>query len=463
MRKALLLAGGLLAALLTGTPPAKADLQNQMNMMFNGLSNVTPPTVFETQRRGGIAGGSVNLRNRIMNEQLVSVVPPSFQAGCGGIDMFMGSFSFISADQFVHLLRAVAANASGYAFNMALGAICPSCQQTMETLQKKIQALNQLGANSCQLAKGLVTDLRSAVEEGKVKEGGLIAQTTGAAQGVFNAFFDNTKSPQEKAKEGNPDEFRRKLAGNLMWRALVQSGTAGWFPGGNDSLNEVIMNITGTVIVQDELAAAPDGKGKTFKTVEFPGSRVTIRDLVKGGTIKIYHCDTKSEDGCLNPTGPTPVTITGFESMVREALIGGANSKGVLYKVNRQDGGAPTEQENRILGLSPLGGALIRLNALSPGSSETVANSVAPHIAAHLAISIIDELLRSAEAASVVVNHPDMKSQTDRIRTARTNMMAEYSQFQAEIGSEAEQFRSYQAVLQVLPKNFYASTLRPGR
>jgi conjugative transfer pilus assembly protein TraH len=44
-----------------------------------------------------------------MNESLWHFVPPSFDAGCGGIDLFAGSFSFISAEQFQNLLRAIAA------------------------------------------------------------------------------------------------------------------------------------------------------------------------------------------------------------------------------------------------------------------------------------------------------------------------------------------------------------------
>ena len=84
-----------------------------MNQLFGSMTNTTAPGVFESQRRGVISGGSVVVRNRIMNENLVSMVPPSFQAGCGGIDMFAGSLSFVNADQFVQLLRSVAANAKG--------------------------------------------------------------------------------------------------------------------------------------------------------------------------------------------------------------------------------------------------------------------------------------------------------------------------------------------------------------
>ncbi len=55
------------------------------------------------------------------------LVPPSFSAGCGGIDLFGGSFSFINMNQFVDLMRAVASNAAGYAFQLAINAMCPDC------------------------------------------------------------------------------------------------------------------------------------------------------------------------------------------------------------------------------------------------------------------------------------------------------------------------------------------------
>jgi hypothetical protein len=58
----------------------------------------------------------------------------------------------------------VPANAAGYAFEVALGAMCKECLETKETLQKQIQALNQGFANSCQLAKGPVNDVADAFD-----------------------------------------------------------------------------------------------------------------------------------------------------------------------------------------------------------------------------------------------------------------------------------------------------------
>jgi hypothetical protein len=176
-----------------GPPPGRSASASRWTSLFNTLLNHTAPTAHLGQRRGVVTGGSLNARNRIMNESLWHFVPPSFSAGCGGIDLFAGSFSFISAEQFQNLLRAIAANAAGYAFEVALGAMCKECLETMETLQKKIQALNQGFANSCQLAKGLVNDVADAFDVkhkdntslwGMVKGLGDVFETRSATTGV---------------------------------------------------------------------------------------------------------------------------------------------------------------------------------------------------------------------------------------------------------------------------------------
>ena len=107
----------LAAAVLLGSSASQAGpLQAQMDQVFNSMTNVTAPGVYETQRRGVLTAGSVYVRNKIVDTQIAAFAPPSWKAGCGGIDFFAGSFSFINADQFVQLLRSVASNAVGYAF-----------------------------------------------------------------------------------------------------------------------------------------------------------------------------------------------------------------------------------------------------------------------------------------------------------------------------------------------------------
>lgn len=122
MRALPLLGKAALAAALTMAEPlcAEAGIGEEMNRMFGDMTNVSEPGVYETQRRGVIAGGSVRNRSKIMTENPVSLTLPSVRAGCGGIDLFGGSLSFINGDQFIELLRSIASNAKGYAFQIAL-------------------------------------------------------------------------------------------------------------------------------------------------------------------------------------------------------------------------------------------------------------------------------------------------------------------------------------------------------
>ncbi|MCB8829612.1 conjugal transfer protein TraH, partial [Escherichia coli] len=85
--------GGLVAT------PAMADVQGEMNSYFNksgAAANVTGPTAFQGQSAGYYSGGSLWSRFPQKSINPVSVALPSARGGCGGIDLFAGSFSFIN-------------------------------------------------------------------------------------------------------------------------------------------------------------------------------------------------------------------------------------------------------------------------------------------------------------------------------------------------------------------------------
>ena len=101
---------------------ANATMQEKMNKLFGDMSNTTSPGQFNTQRRGVLSGGSMMVRSPVVDTTLINISLPHASGGCGGMDMFAGSVSFINADQFIALLRAIAANAKGYAFQIAMNA-----------------------------------------------------------------------------------------------------------------------------------------------------------------------------------------------------------------------------------------------------------------------------------------------------------------------------------------------------
>lgn len=113
----------LAACLALSATPASADVNSELNRFWNDLgatSTFTGPTTFQGQAAGYYTGGSLRVRSGTRTAQLGSIQLPSVEAGCGGIDIFSGSLSLISKNELVQLSKAIAANAVGYAFDLAL-------------------------------------------------------------------------------------------------------------------------------------------------------------------------------------------------------------------------------------------------------------------------------------------------------------------------------------------------------
>ena len=118
-----------------------------------------------------ISGGAFHARTRINETNLTGFVPPEFSAGCGGIDLYGGSFSFINSEQFNKLIRDIAGNASGYLLGLALSAMNEKAYQHIEALQEKIMHLNSLFSNSCQMGQGRSEQYADACGYEEVSDG----------------------------------------------------------------------------------------------------------------------------------------------------------------------------------------------------------------------------------------------------------------------------------------------------
>lgn len=102
---------------------AAADVNGDMNNFFDKLgfaSNTSQPQVWQGQAAGYASGGSLYARTQVKTIQLISMTLPDINAGCGGIDAYLGSFSFINSDQLQRFAKQIMSNASGYFFDLAL-------------------------------------------------------------------------------------------------------------------------------------------------------------------------------------------------------------------------------------------------------------------------------------------------------------------------------------------------------
>ena len=66
----------------------------------------------------------------------------------------------------MQLSRAIAANAVGYAFDLALETLSPVIAETMKDLRARLQELNLNNINSCETAQGLIDSAVGRVRRG---------------------------------------------------------------------------------------------------------------------------------------------------------------------------------------------------------------------------------------------------------------------------------------------------------
>ena len=83
----------------------------------------TSPGYFEGQKRGYFTGGSFSARWQQSNDYLFTAMPPKIKAGCGGIDVFLGGFSYLNFEYLVTKLQRIMQAAPAAAFDIALNVL----------------------------------------------------------------------------------------------------------------------------------------------------------------------------------------------------------------------------------------------------------------------------------------------------------------------------------------------------
>tara|TARA_E500000318_G_scaffold97952_1_gene98959 strand:+ start:406 stop:1788 length:1383 start_codon:yes stop_codon:yes gene_type:complete len=428
---------------------AKADMGNVMQDAFDSMTYTSTPQIIESQRRGGFSAGRLTIKNKLMNESLINVRPPSFGAGCGGLDMYGGSFSFINGEQFVQLLRSVAANAKGYAFKLAISAMCETCDNIMETIQKKIQQLNQMTANSCQLAQGIVNDTVGAALGHKENDESLIGTMEGFGDSFESFFNDTSSTPNQNAKSVAPEVVKKTITGNLTWRYLKQHNVANWFTEGDDQFLRAIMSLVGTVVVAPE---AENDSGEMSNPIESTlGSSITFSDLIDGGQVTLYRCvDGDDPDECLEMAQDDNVTLTGFKERFEDILIGSTASWGIIPKL--ANGVQLSDEEMSFLGATSFGGMLYELAPFGETGVRMLVDDAIERLAFDMAYVTVRDMMRAALSAIQQSDHAYANKLNSILIQAADRIDAEVATRSASITPASEIINRYRVLLQVLPR-----------
>ncbi len=341
MRKLLLILT-LISYVIFGSCPALADVNSSMGSFFsNSMSstNGTGPRAYQGQSAGFYTLGDYSYRTPIENVNVVSASLPSVKAGCGGIDIFGGNFSMINAAQLVTLFKAVAQNAVGLLFQMAVKTLSELLGNEIEEMFQIIQKANLGAQNSCELAQmgintavGLLpqSTLKNCIEIG-MANGKYVDEADARAACGFGGEAEST------VDNANPTQAAQQpLNRNLAWEALQKNALFQ-----NDhQLAEMMMTLIGTISVWDD--------NGTPQEIVVPGHGADdsmITALLDGSAaVKVHQCQ---DTACLNfvPNGDT-ISVTGFKTTIDTMVTD------MVTKIQTKQ--ALTSQEIALLGMSTI-------------------------------------------------------------------------------------------------------------
>lgn len=325
-----------------------SSFNDAMESKFNSLSNTTSAQSYMGARRGVFTGGQAFIGNDVKRVDVVSAAAPSYSAGCGGIDIFGGSFSFINADEMIETFQAIGSNAIGYGVKLALNNMCTSCEQVMTSLEKTAQSINKLNIDSCQAAEGIVN---ASVDFASGAQSEVISAAKSSAMGIYDDFSSawsssNTDgdSASTKLKNADPVLYAEEVTGNITWRSMIRGGVKDQYLNGDEDLLKIFQTMVGTVVITDKEGGEESGGDSNPSIEKRAGHAITLEQLIVGSEseagesdakpFKVYECnDGEGEDECIDISSAPTKEVTGvigFQKRLSNALIGENGNGGVV-------------------------------------------------------------------------------------------------------------------------------------
>ncbi|RIY33765.1 conjugal transfer protein TraH [Psittacicella gerlachiana] len=386
----------LLFAYLISLPTLANSVSDSLNRNLNVQNHTTSAARIRALDRNVYYGGSFTLRNQLLAIQLLNFDAPYLNAGCGGIDLYGGSFSFISKEQFNQLMKAVASNAVGYSFSLALTHVCPTCSQVVEALQRKVQMLNQHLGNSCALAQGIVNDSLAAITGATNNKLSLMANLKGFGD-AFTSFFTQAPEAKQLVLKSNA-KVKQTLYGNVLLEAFRKTY-------GNEFKDEYIMSmlsLTGTIVVIPK----HQGKNSEDQIKVYPGNLTSFTNLIQGGAVSEYTCaNRKCEELRIKTT-----KVETLADRIKTLYLGTTSNdfssygQGVIGMYETNQGVLTVQQKRQLLMIGEgINTQIKTLAQQSPGAARDFVNFAANYIAYKYAVQEIEYVFRLAFTALQVM------------------------------------------------------------
>jgi conjugative transfer pilus assembly protein TraH len=382
------------------------------------MSNTTAPGVMTTKDRVGVFMGGFTMRAPIQAVNLITFDPPRIDAGCGGIDLYGGSFSFINGQQLIQIFRQVAADAAGLAFKAAIKAISPSLDALITEFQTLLQNLNnpflkQQSANNPKSGNNLVKTVVSS----------------GASSIMGLAGLPNVDGSSDDAT--NPNSLNNEILYALLGYHI-------------DAVpcNDLDQNGQGVS------SSTPSGNSIGQVTCSGP-ALLTLDDIVKGGGTGSLRPDTPlSLYKCANPSGSVfggiddqictqmqvfQFNYQGIDGWVNTMLFGqpdpadGVSSSSIVGQTNSGQSTNFTTAQIQFMQQTGVPLAALLAKTSNPNTRIAIAQRLAPHIVDCVAAHMGEVLYKGANLIQTSTGFDLNQDEKDHIKQLRSDYMAKES------------------------------------
>ena len=435
-----LTSGVLALAMATAPMLAHADWIGDFYSSAGAAVSTTAPQAISSQSVVGFSGGGLSWRVPSKNFQPFQITPPSLKAGCGGIDAYLGAYSFPNKDQFVQALRNFGQAAIGYFFELALRTMAPEIAVTLDVINDLATRVNQFSMNSCAAAKKAVGYLAEDWMKANARDASGYARAAGEFLDEFDATFniesDGGKTMEEKYMQnyGKPASALTSAdAGkfnpvkvNVLRYALDHAN----IDATSEDEKDLIMSLVGPTLIF-RTGSAGDGTvspevGSVPKTIDF--KQLVGEHVLTAGptaTLQVLKCDSHTE--CLYPYKSSAVVET-FAQRAMAAITR------IRSNVATHTPGTNLTADHQLV-LKMTSVPLYRAAAMaeSSGVAAMVANELVYDLADYAAmdaavnmvtyyLGITDKALATVSPKVPTVFQPELFAMRTRISDIRTQM-----------------------------------------
>ena len=359
----------LLLGAMTGT--AYADVNGSMDSFWNNSLSSTVasgPSAFQGQQYGYYTFGNLSYRTPQTNAQLGSLRLPSVKAGCGGIDIFGGGFSYINSDQLVAVMKNAASNAIGLLFEMAVDSLSEILGTNIKQFMTNLQNEVNKNIDSCHAAQMVISDIVHKTVSSSMNA----CMDNGIADGKYTDYAEafakcGAGGEAETMAAGGTDDQKagQNVDHNLAWDSLMKHPLFK----GDVELSETMMTLTGTIITSYQPTSSDPTTSPKF-TVKLPSaiSEGVISSLLDGGSLSVYDCGADTIK-CLAIADNMKTVTIGASSALRPRVSAMLTSIVAAIKSRT----ALTDEQKNFVASAPI--PIYRMASVSVANNATTAQA----------------------------------------------------------------------------------------